>query len=68
MTRDLGTSNSERMIKNVGQGLEPSRTAGDASKHNRRAVAEAGTTRDEADTIGEQQQKLVQISGCSSST
>ena len=40
----------------VGQGLEPSRTAGGASVYNHRAVAEAGRTGDEADTIKEQQQ------------
>ena len=42
----------QRMVENVGPGLEPSRMAGAASRHNQRAVAEAGTTGDELDAIG----------------
>ena len=47
-----------RVVENIGQGLESSRTAGATNGHNWRAVAEAGTTRDKADMIGEQQHQL----------
>ena len=45
-TSDANLQTQQRMVKNVGQGLEPSRMSGAASGHNRRAAAEL-------DAIGE---------------